>query len=149
MPSCCCVTTPKYVSLKMLGWQVELDARVERTISKYFILHLSLCHSSTSLCMSTHNFSWSPGVSASLEVSLCFFGRPFIDTALRLIWWGCSQRGFSKIRNSSIACKDGALQATMWALPPRSDLSRLPPVCRAHLLPDRSKKGNLCLQLKN
>lgn len=36
-------------------------------------------------CMSTHNFSWSSGVSASLEVSLCFFGRPFIDTALRLI----------------------------------------------------------------
>lgn len=51
MPSCCCVTTPKYLSLKMLGWQIELDARIERMISRYFILDLSLFHSSTSLCM--------------------------------------------------------------------------------------------------
>lgn len=52
MPSWCCVTVPNFISLKILGWEIELDAWSERVISKpmyifnfSFILCFGLCHS--------------------------------------------------------------------------------------------------------
>lgn len=52
MPSWCYVTMPNFISPKILGWEIELGASVERMISKHmyifnfsFILCFGLCRS--------------------------------------------------------------------------------------------------------